>query len=167
MGEKVLLTEAIEQGDSQRARKMAAVDPEPFLNVTSYAGYLTVDKRHNSNLWFWFFPAEGTEAMYQGDFNEKKRAAPEEESVERKPLVLWLQGGPGSSSLFGLFTENGPFLVNDDQVSIRSESEGCRGPQTAKLMKFPNFRESALVAPQLLDAVHRSARGHRLQLHRS
>jgi len=25
--------------------------------------------------------------------------------------VLWINGGPGSSSMFGLFTENGPLRV--------------------------------------------------------
>lgn len=30
---------------------------------------------------------------------------------ETAPVVLWLQGGPGSSSMFGLFVEHGPYIV--------------------------------------------------------
>jgi len=44
-------------------------------------------------MFFWFFPAGN------GDANA--------------PVLLWLQGGPGGSSLFGLFVENGPVHVND------------------------------------------------------
>lgn len=32
------------------------------------------------------------------------------------PVVLWLQGGPGATSMFGLFMENGPFQVTKNKT---------------------------------------------------
>ncbi|XP_023293517.2 venom serine carboxypeptidase [Lucilia cuprina] len=90
-GEPLFLTPLINDPKVKREdiQAKAKVVGNQYHGVESYAGYLTVDPKFNSNLFFWYFPAE-QEASYA-------------------PVVLWLQGGPGASSLFGLFTENGPF----------------------------------------------------------
>lgn len=90
-GEPLFLTPLINNPkiDRKTIQEKAKVVGNQYHLVKSYAGYLTVDAKFNSNMFFWYFPAE--------------------EGSSYAPVVLWLQGGPGASSLFGLFTENGPF----------------------------------------------------------
>uniref|UniRef100_A0ACD5U5B0 Uncharacterized protein n=1 Tax=Avena sativa TaxID=4498 RepID=A0ACD5U5B0_AVESA len=60
-----------------------------------YSGYVTTDEHLGKALFYWFF-----EAMDKPD---------------EKPLVLWLNGGPGCSSVgFGQAQELGPFRVKKD-----------------------------------------------------
>jgi carboxypeptidase C (cathepsin A) len=66
--------------------------PRPLL---SYSGFITVNASAASHLFFWFFPAASGNAS--------------------APVVLWLQGGPGATGLFGLLKEHGAFYADVDQ----------------------------------------------------
>ncbi|KAL3609559.1 hypothetical protein D5086_000579 [Populus alba] len=63
---------------------------QPPVWFQQYSGYVTVDDKNQKALFYYFAEAEIDSAS--------------------KPLVLWLNGGPGCSSLgVGAFSENGPF----------------------------------------------------------
>ncbi|KAG8514732.1 putative serine carboxypeptidase CPVL, partial [Galemys pyrenaicus] len=56
-GQPLFLTPYIEAGKVVEAKHLSLVAPFPGSNIKSYAGYITVNKTYNSNLFFWFFPA--------------------------------------------------------------------------------------------------------------
>lgn len=57
-GEPLFLTEYIESGQIELAKNLSLVNHADMTWLKSYAGYLTVNKAYNSNMFFWFFPAK-------------------------------------------------------------------------------------------------------------
>jgi vitellogenic carboxypeptidase-like protein len=77
------------------------------LPLESFAGQIPIlrsgQNATNQNLFFWYFPAKHPK-------------------INDAPLIIWLQGGPGSSSMIGLFAEHGPLQFIDGKLFQRSES---------------------------------------------
>ena len=85
-------------------------DPDRVVNIPKYdgcicwkhySGYLNATDDHK--LFYWYHEAVNTNDL---------------ETTNTKPLVLWLNGGPGCSSLGGMFTELGPFVVKDSDLNV-------------------------------------------------
>jgi carboxypeptidase C (cathepsin A) len=60
-----------------------------FDSQQQYTGWVHIPGNYSTNTFFWFIAARDPTTQ----------------------LTIWLNGGPGSSSMLGLFTENGPCEV--------------------------------------------------------
>ncbi|PIA40776.1 hypothetical protein AQUCO_02400087v1 [Aquilegia coerulea] len=66
---------------------------QPNVGFRHYAGYINVNEKNGRALFYWFYEAW--------------------DRSNEKPLVLWLNGGPGCSSVgYGATQEIGPFIVD-------------------------------------------------------
>ncbi|RDX63177.1 Serine carboxypeptidase-like 40, partial [Mucuna pruriens] len=72
---------------------------QPQVKFSQYGGYVTVDKLAGRAFYYYFVEAQ--------------------RSKQTLPLLLWLNGGPGCSSLaYGAMEELGPFRVNSDGKTL-------------------------------------------------
>ena len=70
-------------------------------------------------------------------------AAPD--ATRTTPTILWTNGGPGATSFWGFFTENGPYVVRRDERRGRNASTRRRDRQLPDLR--PAARRRAVVRP--------------------
>ncbi|KAF9617339.1 hypothetical protein IFM89_035320 [Coptis chinensis] len=84
---------------SQLHDRVVALPGQPQVSFSQYSGYVTVNEGHGRALFYWLI-----ESSSQPD---------------KKPLVLWLNGGPGCSSIaYGASEEIGPFFINKTGSSL-------------------------------------------------
>ncbi|OQR93063.1 serine protease family S10 [Achlya hypogyna] len=65
------------------------------MKSTQYAGFVEVDSKNGGKIFYWLVEAETP-------------------NPSELPLTIWLNGGPGCTSMLGLFMECGPFTINED-----------------------------------------------------
>ncbi|KAL3755107.1 hypothetical protein ACJRO7_002213 [Eucalyptus globulus] len=77
------------------ADKIVSLPGQPEVSFGQYAGYINVDEKQQRALFYYFAEAKA--------------------DLASKPLVLWLNGGPGCSSTgVDAFCEHGPFKPSGD-----------------------------------------------------
>ena len=97
--EPLMLSPLIRQGRLAEARARSRVVEPQSGEPMGEAGFLTTDEATAKHMFYWFFEAQS------GDPDA--------------PLVVWLQGGPGGSSMFGLFSEMGPYALTAQLEPVR------------------------------------------------
>ncbi|KAG5722929.1 Carboxypeptidase S1 [Termitomyces sp. T112] len=87
-------TAATTPGALRVTENSGVCETTPGIYQASGYGDLTA----NESIWFWFFAARN--------------------NSDKAPLALWFNGGPGSSSMIGLFQELGPCRIKNDSSTV-------------------------------------------------
>ncbi|XP_031398203.1 serine carboxypeptidase-like 31 isoform X2 [Punica granatum] len=147
--------------DQKRGEKLEGLDSledlvtelpgQPDVDFRHFAGYVTVNGKNGRALFYWFYEAT---------------LKPEE-----KPLVLWLNGGPGCSSVgYGATQEIGPFIVDTNGHGLKYNPYSWNRANDAYnflhmwFVKFPSYKTRVLYiagesyagkyVPELADLIH-------------
>ncbi|KAL8524624.1 hypothetical protein ACS0TY_014284 [Phlomoides rotata] len=91
---------------------------QPAVKFRQYAGYVDVDVKNGRSLFYYFVEAA--------------------DHSDHKPLTLWLNGGPGCSSMGGgAFTELGPFFPRGDGRGLRINSKSWNKASNLLFVESP------------------------------
>ncbi|KAL7748213.1 hypothetical protein RI367_006399 [Sorochytrium milnesiophthora] len=109
--------------EDYRVTKLPGLKLQRGQNV--YAGHLPVDN-HNSTEFFIY-------NQYDARHSDKKH---DDDGFGPEDVVVWLNGGPGASSLFGLFVENGPWQFGKTG-QIRENHKGWQAAGNVLFLENP------------------------------
>ncbi|XP_076901314.1 serine carboxypeptidase-like 42 [Bidens hawaiensis] len=91
---------------------------QPVVKFKQYAGYVDVDLKNGRSLFYYFVEADS--------------------NADKKPLSLWLNGGPGCSSMGGgAFTELGPFFPLGNGRGLRLNSKSWNKASNLLFVESP------------------------------
>lgn len=76
--------------DADRITNLPGLGYDPGFD--QFAGYLTVDEKHQRRIFYWYVESQNSPA--------------------EDPVVLWTNGGPGCSGMVGFGTEHGPYYIS-------------------------------------------------------
>lgn len=87
--------------DQEKDRIFQLPGQPPNVDFSQYSGYVTVNQQSGRALFYWL-----TES-------------PANRDPKSRPLLLWLNGGPGCSSVaYGAAEEIGPLHINSDGKTL-------------------------------------------------
>ncbi|KAL6655437.1 hypothetical protein ACP70R_006263 [Stipagrostis hirtigluma subsp. patula] len=110
---------AYHQSTLKAADKIAVLPGQPDgVDFDQYSGYVTVDEENGRALFYYFVEAPQDSAT--------------------KPLLLWLNGGPGCSSFgYGAMQELGPFRVNSNNKTLSRNKHAWNNVANVLFLESP------------------------------
>lgn len=136
-GDGLFLTPLIKKNETEKARNESRVPLFENFGVDAFSGFITINETTKSNLFFLLVVAKGNKSD--------------------APLLLWTQGGPGLSALFGQFLQNGP-VAFDPYKNFTQRNNTLQNNMSIIYLDLPvgagfSFTENRTAYPKTLEDI--------------